>query len=148
MWKKYLFSIIMTWRMPGSFKQLKIDVSAGEAFKVNGLIITTWPTATRYWNKCSDSCPHVNHEGTWRIRGIALFSLKLGNRCRWLDSFTPGHFNRGERGPDTHCISSWMGLRAGLVRLEKQYIAVDGKWNLILRSFSRSPTHYTVYNIQ
>lgn len=69
---KYLFSVIMTWLISDSFMHLKINVSTSEAFKVNGLILSTWPTATWYWNKSKGSCPHVKHEGTWRTRGIAL----------------------------------------------------------------------------
>jgi hypothetical protein len=64
----------------------------------------------------------------------------------WSDSHTC-HFTPGERGPGTHWIGSWVGLRAGLDDVEKRkFLTLLG---LELRALGRPARsrRYTDYAI-
>jgi hypothetical protein len=41
-----------------------------------------------------------------------------------LSASRPGRLTPGERAPDTHCISGWVGPRAGLDDVEKREFSI------------------------
>jgi hypothetical protein len=54
--------------------------------------------------------------GEWIYRPTFL---DLGTRWSERSASCIGHFTPGERAPGTHWIGGWVGLRAGLVDMEK-----------------------------
>jgi hypothetical protein len=55
--------------------------------------------------------------GEWRC---SYNVLNLGNKKRWVVSFTLLSFNLGRRAPGTHRIKGWAGPRIGLDALRKR----------------------------
>jgi hypothetical protein len=62
----------------------------------------------------------LRHEGVWGSGCVDPHFLDLGTSWRWVVSFTPRRFTRGERAHGTHWIGGWAGPRAGLDDVEKR----------------------------
>jgi hypothetical protein len=60
------------------------------------------------------------HEDQWGSGCIDPHVIDFSTTWRWAVSFMPQPLYPGERAPGTHCIGSWMGLRAGLDDVEKR----------------------------
>jgi hypothetical protein len=55
----------------------------------------------------------------WKYRSTIL---DLGSRWRWVVSFTPQPFYRGEKVPGLHWIGGWIGPRARLYAVEEKIL--------------------------
>jgi hypothetical protein len=84
------------------------------------------------------------YEGTWRNGGVAPRITYLVTWWKWVVSFTPGHFTRGEGFTYTNLIGDWGGPQSRSRCFGEQITLVHAGNRITIRQLSSPPIPTTL----